>query len=63
MITKYVAFVRMCHGSACDWVQGKGQHDELWQCLYEVAEMRPKYYEPEIMSLVDCRITSYKHNQ
>ena len=41
----------------------KGQHDELWQCLYEVAEMRPKYYEPEIMSLVDCRITSYKHNQ
>ena len=63
MIEKYIAIALICNADACNWVTGAKQHDEMWQCLYEIAEMRPKYYEAKTMRLVDCKKTSYKQEQ
>ena len=61
MIVKFLAVILMCTGSECKWIEGS-LHNEKWQCLYEIAEMRPKYYENKTMKFVDCkRITTYKH--
>ena len=63
MIVKFLAVILMCTGSECKWIEGS-LHNEKWQCLYEIAEMRPKYYENKTMKFVDCkRITTYKHGE
>ena len=61
MIVKYLAALLICSGENCDWTYGS-VHEEHWQCLYEIVELRPKYWENKTTKLVDCQqITSYKH--
>ena len=63
MIVSFLTIVLMCAGNQCEWVEGS-THEHEWQCLYEIADMRPKYYENKTMKFVDCKkITSYKHGQ
>ena len=63
MIVKFLTVILMCTGSECKWIEGS-LHNEKWQCLYEIAKMRPKYYENKTMKFVDCkRITTYKHGE
>jgi hypothetical protein len=64
MTVKYVSIMLICSAEVCEWEYGSQLHDEMWQCLYEIAEKRPKYYENKTLKLVDCKITtSYKHEE
>lgn len=64
MIVKYLAVVLICSNGVCEWQQGVKPHDEMWQCLYEIADMRPKFYENKVLKFVDCKtVTSYKHEE
>jgi hypothetical protein len=64
MIVKYLAVALICSNGICQWEEGRKAHDEKWQCLYELADMRPKYYENKVLKFVDCKaITSYKHGE
>ena len=63
MTAKFLTVILMCVGDQCGWVKGS-LHDTEWQCLYEIADMRPKYYENKTMKFLDCKVvTSYKHEQ
>ena len=64
MSLKYMALMLRCTGGVCEWERGSELHDEMWQCLYEIAEKRPKYYENKTLKLVDCKLTTtYKHEE
>lgn len=61
MMVKFLAALLICSGSVCEWTYGSA-HDEEWQCLYEIADLRPRYWENKTLKFVDCkRITSYNH--
>lgn len=64
MIVKYMAALLICTGTMddCTWTYGKTAHEEEWQCLYEIASLKPDYTENKRIKFVDCKqVTSYKH--
>ena len=63
MIVKYLSVLLICSGDVCSWKHGS-EHDEQWQCLYEITDLRPKYYENKTLRFFDCKqITRYKHEE
>lgn len=54
MLTKYLAVLLICTNGECSWVQSKTDHEELWQCLYDIAHLAPEYYENKTVLQVDC---------
>jgi hypothetical protein len=64
MIVKYMAALLICTGgtSDCTWTYGETAHDQEWQCLYDIAKLKPHYTENKRIKFVDCKmVTSYKH--